>query len=523
MNSINPVLLEVFNNRFSSIAEEMGVILQKSSYSVNIKERKDFSCGIFDKEGRLIAQAEHIPVHLGSMPMSVKTAIENIDFYEGDVVILNDPYKGGTHLPDITLISPVFVEGSLEFFVANRAHHSDIGGASAGSMPVSDSIFQEGIIIPPVKLVEKGKLNQELLKLILNNVRTPYEREGDFKAQIAANKAGISRIKELIKDYGLETVRIYQKAILDYAEKMIRSLISKIPDGTYTFEDFMEDDGLGNKDIKISVELQVKNTDAILDFSKSDPQVKGSINAVYSITLSSVLYVFRALAGKEIPTNDGCFRPIKVITRKGSILDATFPSAVAGGNVETSQRIVDVVLGALSKAIPDIIPAASQGTMNNLAIGGINPETGEPFSYYETIGGGMGASLKGNGESAIQSHMTNTMNTPVEAVEFEYPFLIREYSIRKNSGGNGLYKGGDGISKEIEFLTDVEITMISERRRLAPYGLFGGESGEVGRNYVIYRNGKKEILPSKFHKNLKKGDKIKIETPGGGGYGKPVD
>ncbi len=517
---INPILLEVFKNRFSSIAEEMGIVLQRSSYSVNIKERKDFSCGIFDKEGRLIAQAEHIPVHLGSMPMSVKEAIKKIEFKEGDVVILNDPYKGGTHLPDITLISPVFIEGSLEFFVANRAHHSDIGGISAGSMPISDSIFQEGLIIPPIKLIEEGKINDAVLDLILNNVRTPYERDGDFKAQISANNVGINRLKEIVKEYGIEKVKIYQKALLDYSEKMIRNLIKSIPDGTYQFEDFMEDDGFDNKDIKIHLKLKIEDTNAILDFSKSDKQVRGSINAVYAITLSAVLYVFRALINKDIPTNDGCFRPITVITHKGSILDADFPSAVAGGNVETSQRIVDVVLGALSKAVPELTPSASQGTMNNLAVGGINPETEKPFSYYETIGGGMGASLKGDGESAIQSHMTNTMNTPIEAVEYEYPFLIKEYSIRKNSGGNGLYKGGDGIVKDIQFLTDVEITMISERRRLAPYGLLGGESGKVGKNYIIFKNGRKKTLPSKFHIRLKKGDRIRIETPGGGGYGK---
>ncbi len=520
---VNPVLLEVFKNRFSSIAEEMGAVLQRTAFSVNIKERKDFSCALFDSKGRLIAQAEHIPVHLGSMPLSVKSAVENIEFKEGDVVILNDPFKGGTHLPDITMISPVFIEGKLEYFAANRAHHSDIGGMSAGSMPLSSSIFQEGLIIPPVKLVSEGKLNENVFKLILNNVRTPYEREGDFKAQIASNNVGIERIKELVKDFGLEQVRFYQSEILSYSERMIRTLIESIPDGMYTFEDFMEDDGLGTKDIKIHLEMTVSGDSIILDFSKSDRQVSGSINAVYAIVLSSVLYVFRALANKDIPTNDGCFRPIKVITKRGTVLDADFPSPVAAGNVETSQRVVDVVLGALSKAIPELIPAASQGTMNNIAIGGVNQETEEPFAYYETIGGGMGASSKGDGESAIQSHMTNTMNTPVEAVEFNYPFLIEEYSIRKNSGGNGMFKGGDGIVRVIEFLTDVEVTVISERRRFAPYGLLGGEPGEVGKNTVIFEDGSTKNMPSKFYTKLKKGTKIKIETPGGGGYGKPID
>ncbi len=516
---VNPIFLEVFKNRFSSIAEEMGAVLQRTAFSVNIKERKDFSCAIFDKQGRLIAQAEHIPVHLGSMPLSVKSVINSVDFEDGDVVIVNDPFKGGTHLPDITLISPVFLNGKLEYFVANRAHHSDIGGMSAGSMPISESIFQEGIIIPPVKIVNRGELNKDIFQLILNNVRTPYEREGDFKAQIAANQSGIKRIKELVNEYGIDKVSLYQSVLLDYSEKLIRKLINDIPDGTYTFEDYMEDDGLGNKDIKINLKLIIKGSDAILDFTGSDRQVKGSINSVYAITLSSVLYVFRALAGRDIPTNDGCFRPLKVVTEKGTVLDANFPAAVAGGNVETSQRVVDVVLGALSKAIPELIPAASQGTMNNVAIGGIDPETGENFAYYETVGGGMGASSFGDGESAIQSHMTNTMNTPVESIEFNYPFLVKEYSIRKNSGGKGLFKGGDGIIRDIQFLTDVEVTVISERRRFPPYGLLGGEPGEVGQNSVIHKDGYREKLPSKFRVHLKKGDRIRIETPGGGGYG----
>ncbi len=521
---VNPILLEVFKNRFSAIAEEMGAILQKTAFSANIKERKDFSCAVFDENGDMIAQAAHIPVHLGSMPMSVKSAIENVKLEEGDMVVLNDPYKGGTHLPDITIVAPVFMEDKNKpsFYVANRAHHADIGGISAGSMPLSTSIFQEGINIPPVKLVKKGKLDEEILNFIKNNVRTPEEREGDFKSQISANLTGIKRLKELCESYSLETVKFYGKELISYAEKYMKSIIENIPDGIYEAEDFIEDDGIDSTDIKIHVSITVNRNKCTVDFSKSDKQVKGALNAVHAITASAVYYVFRALAKEDIPTNAGCFRPIEVITEKGTIVDATFPSAVSAGNVETSQRVVDVVLKALSKALPQEIPAASQGTMNNITIGIQNPETGEYLTYYETIGGGMGASAKGDGESAIQSHMTNTLNTPIEALEFEYPLMITKYSIRKNSGGEGLYKGGDGIIREFLFLNDAEVTIISERRKISPYGLFGGNSGETGRNIHIREN-KEETLPGKCHLAVKKGEKIRIETPGGGGFEKLQD
>ncbi|NPA14090.1 MAG: hydantoinase B/oxoprolinase family protein [Aquificae bacterium] len=518
---ISPILLEVFNNRFSHIAEEMGVVLQRTAFSPNIKERRDFSCAIFDREGNLIAQAAHIPVHLGSMPLSVKSAIETYgdDFQEGDVVILNDPFKGGTHLPDITMVSPVFYEGELLFFVANRAHHADVGGMTAGSMPLSTSIFQEGIIIPPVKLVKGGKTDKELLSFFLNNVRNPYEREGDFAAQIWANNVGIKRLKELLSNYGKEEVLKYTSALLDYTETLTRKFIETIPDGVYEYTDLLEDDGFSNTDIKIKVKITVEGSSMTFDFSDSDPQTLGPFNAVEAITQSAVLYVLRSLLGKEeIPTNAGIGRAIKVITKKGTIVDAKFPAAVAAGNVETSQRIVDVILGALSKALPEIIPAAGQGTMNNLAIGGINPQTGEAFSYYETLGGGMGAWSGGDGESAIHSHMTNTLNTPVEALEFAYPMMVKEYSIRRGSGGEGIHRGGDGLVREIQLLTHAEVTLLTERRRIPPYGLFGGKPGQVGRNLI---NG--QAVGGKFQGRLKKGDTIRIETPGGGGWGKPTD
>ena len=517
---VNPILLEVFKNRFVSISEEMGVTLNRTAFSPNIKERRDFSCAIFDENGDMIAQAAHIPVHLGSMPMSVKSAIENVDLKEGDMVILNDPYKGGTHLPDVTIVAPVFLgQKKPQFFVANRAHHADIGGMSAGSMPLATSIFQEGIIIPPLKIVEGGEIVEPLMKFLINNVRTPYEREGDFTAQIMANMTGIKRIEELIHNYGLELVKNYALAIMDYSEKILRRRLKDIPNGIYKFEDYMDDDGIEREKIKIAVQITIDDDTVVVDFKESDDQVKGSINAVYSITLSAVLYVFRSLIKDEIPTNAGLLRPITLITRKGSIVDAKFPASVAGGNVETSQRIVDVLLGALSKALPDEIPAASQGTMNNITIGGIDEKNDQPFTYYETIGGGMGACSFANGESAVHSHMTNTLNTPIEAVEFSYPMMVEEYSIRKNSGGKGKFRGGDGIVRQIRLLNDAEITMLTERRRFPPYGLMGGEGGKVGENIII-SNGEKKKMPSKFNVTLKKGDVIRIETPGGGGFAK---
>ncbi len=518
---INPILLEVFKNRLSSIAEEMGVTLNRTAFSPNIKERRDFSCAIFDENGDMIAQAAHIPVHLGSMPMSVKQVLKEVELEKGDMVILNDPFKGGTHLPDITIVAPVFLTGSKrpDFFVTNRAHHADVGGMSYGSMPLSTTIYQEGIIIPPIKIVERGNIDTKVMKFLLNNVRTPKEREGDFAAQIMANKIGIMRLEEVAQKYGIDTLKFYCNGMLDYSEKVLRSIIRDIKDGEYVFSDYLDDDGIDAEDILIKLKLTVSGDEVILDFSESAHQVKGSVNAVYSITLSAVLYVFRSLISLDIPTNAGLLRPIKLITKKGTIVDATFPAPVAGGNVETSQRIVDVILGALSKALPDEIPAASQGTMNNISIGGIDVRTKEPFSYYETIGGGMGAGEGVDGESGVHSHMTNTLNTPIEALEFSYPFMVTEYSIRKGSGGDGKFKGGDGMIREIKLMSDAEVTVISERRKRSPYGLYGGKSGKKGKNILII-DGKTFNMPGKFNKFLKKGSIVRIETPGGGGFGR---
>ncbi len=512
---LDPIRLEIFNQILSSIAEEMGELLGRTAFSPNIKERKDYSCAIFNHRGELIAQAAHIPVHLGSMPLSVKSAIKLIDsINEGDIIILNDPYNGGTHLPDVTVIRPVFIGDRLKFFVANRAHHSDIGGITPGSMPLASELIQEGIIIPPVKLYSRGEINRDILSLILANVRNPEERRADLNAQTGTLLYGEKRIKEIVEKYGEDEVDRYLSGLINYTSKMVENLIRKIPQGKrFYFEDFLDNDGISDEPVKISVKIYRKNNKLFFDFTESDHQRRGSVNSVKAVTISAVLYVIRSLLPQGTPTNEGLMKNIEVITRECSVVDACPPSAVSAGNVETSQRIVDVVLGALYQAFPETIPAASQGTMNNIAFGNSS------FTFYETIGGGMGASKEHDGESAIHSHMTNTLNTPIEAMELLYPVRIRKYQIRKNSGGKGLKKGADGIIKEIEFLTDVELTLISERRKFQPYGLAGGEGGKRGEQYIIYSNGKKEKLPGKFQKSLEKGEILHIETPGGGGWG----
>jgi N-methylhydantoinase B len=516
---VNPILLQVFKNRFSAISEEMGVTLNRTAFSPNIKERRDFSCALFNKSGDMIAQAAHIPVHLGSMPMSVKAVIAETDMKSGDMVMLNDPYKGGTHLPDITIVAPVFCGcDSPQFYVANRAHHADVGGISSGSMPLSTSLFQEGVIIPPTFIVRDGEIDRNIMNFVLNNVRTPVEREGDFTAQIMANMVGVKRLGELVNTYGLDKVSFYSGSLIDYSAKVMKACIAEIPNGVYEFEDCLDGDGVDRKNVFIRLRMTVDYEAVTLDFTESDEQVTGSVNAVYAITLSAVIYVFRCLVQENIPTNAGCSVPLVVKCRKGTVVDAKFPAAVAGGNVETSQRVVDVVLGALAKAIPDKISAASQGTMNNVTIGGVDERTGQPFAYYETLAGGSGAYNGGNGESAIHSHMTNTLNTPVEALEFSYPFLVHTYSVRNGSGGIGDFVGGEGLVREVELLSDAEVTVLSERRTKGAYGLNGGCDGRVGVNKIIKKQTTID-MGGKFSKKLKKGDRLRIETPGGGGYG----
>ncbi|MCB9135669.1 MAG: hydantoinase B/oxoprolinase family protein [Anaerolineales bacterium] len=519
---MNPIRLEIFKHLFAAIPEEMGALLRRASYSPNIKERLDYSCALFDARGDMIAQAAHIPVHLGAMPLSVKAAIARFTtLHPGDVIILNDPFRGGSHLPDITLVSPIFIEPTnqspiLFGFAASRAHHADVGGMKPGSMPIAREIIQEGLIIPPVKLVERGEINAGVWDMILANVRTPGERAGDLHAQLAANARGVSRMQEMVTRYGADEVSFHAAELMAYTERLTRNLLRTIPDGMYTFEDFLDDDGVGTDPVRIRVAITVEDDRATVDFTGSAPQQRGSVNAVRAITLSAVYYVFRGLLGMEVPNNTGALAPIEVVTPEGTVVNARWPAPVAGGNVETSQRITDVLLGALAQAMPDRIPAASQGTMNNTLIGGIAGE--RPYTYYETIAGGMGGHPHGTGLSARHSHMTNTLNTPVEALEYAYPFLVERYEIRRGTGGAGLHAGGDGVRRDIRVRFPAEASLISERRARGPYGLAGGESGTVGEN-VIIRDGVEIPIPSKGSVDLQAGDVLSVRTPGGGGWG----
>lgn len=517
---MNPVQLEIYKNRLRAIAEEMGVVLCRSAYSSNIKERRDFSCAIFDAQGQMVAQAEHLPVHLGSMPLAVAAALERRTWQEGDSVIVNDPFAGGTHLPDITMIDPVFMPG-LEcpaFFVANRAHHSDVGGMTPGSMPLSTDIFQEGLRLPPLHWVKAGQRQEDLLQLILANVRTPIEREGDLMAQWAANRAGIQQLTVLCKQAGLTEVNQYCAGLLNYTETMMQTILRDIPDGVYCFEDRLDNDGIHPEPVRLQVSIQITGEKAIVDFTGSSPQTSGGINTIYAVTLSCVFYAFRCLLEPDAPSNAGCLRPITVIAPAETVVNARFPSAVVGGNVETSQRLVDVLFGALAQAMPERIPAASCGSMNNLTIGGFHLFTGQPFTYYETIGGGMGARPDGPGLNGIHTHMTNTLNTPIEALELAYPLRVHQYQLLPHTGGIGLFCGGNGMVREIELLTPAQVTLLTDRRAYPPYGLAGGSPGSCGHNSWCHQ-GQWQALPSKCSRQMQSGDKIKIQTPGGGGWG----
>jgi N-methylhydantoinase B len=575
----DPIELEIFKHLFHSIAEEMGASLRRTAFSPNIKERRDYSCALFDSAGQVLAMGDHMPVHLGSMPMSVRAAIAELTLGPGDVAMLNDPFRGGTHLPDITVVAPVFIDASKraalgregdqatlrrkisraeanrggkssirmatgkvpDFFVAARAHHADVGGTYAGSMGPCREIYQEGLRIPPVKIVRAGEIDRDMLALLVNNVRTPEEREGDLRAQLAACHAGITRLQELYERYSLPRVVRAAESLLDYSEQMMRAFLATVPPGTYFAEDFLDDDGVSDQLVRIAVSISFPRGSSaakrrgprganrshkngrpvVIDFTGSSPQVEGSVNAVEAITFSACFYVFRCLLREDVPATAGLMRPIHLIAPEGTVVNARPPAAVAGGNVETSQRIVDVLLRALAQALPDRIPAASSGTMNNLTIGGIDTRSGRavPFAYYETIAGGSGASAAHDGVSGAHTHMTNSLNTPAEALEYSYPFRVTKYALRSDSGGEGFHRGGDGIIREIEVLADATVTMLSDRRKTRPYGLAGGDDGAPGSATIMRSDGSSEILPGKTSTRLRRGEKIRIETPGGGGWG----
>ncbi len=520
---VDAVELALFKSTVHFVAEEMGAALRRTSFSPNIKERRDYSCAIFDGNGDVIAMGDHMPVHLGSMPMSVRAAIDCLHLEAGDMAILNDPYAGGTHLPDITMVLPVFHDEAVAptFYVAARAHHADVGGMYPGSMGPCREIYQEGLRIPPLRIMKRGSIDREILDLLLHNVRTPVEREGDLTSQIGSCRVGEARLREVIAKYGVESIRDLGRALLDYSERLVRAELASMPAGEFTAEDFLDDDGYSDAPVKICATIRIDPAarKARVDFSGSSPQVNSSINAVYAVAYSAVYYVFRCLLPEAAPATAGIMRPIEVFAPEGTVVHARPPAPVAGGNVETSQRIVDVLLKALAIAIPDRIPAASSGTMNNLTIGGIDPRANLPFAYYETIAGGMGARPGADGVSGIHTHMTNSLNTPVEALEYAYPLRLRQYSYRPNSGGRGKYSGGDGLVREIELLADAQVTLLADRRKFRPYGLAGGEAGATGRTTLLRGNNGPQELPGKCSIPACRGDVIRIETPGGGGWG----
>jgi N-methylhydantoinase B len=547
MKKFDPITLEIYRALYTSVAEEMGIALRRTAFSPNIKERRDYSCAVFDSAGRVIAQGDHMPVHLGSMPMAVAAALQAVEIHPGDVVILNDPFAGGTHLPDVTLVMPV-VSSQLSvvstrqrklsrtrsrakqlttdngsrtlFYVANRAHHADIGGATPGSMGLATDVYGEGLRIPPVRLARSGELDDGMMQLILANVRGHDERRGDFQAQIGSLQTGARRLLEIVERRGAAEAEAYAAHLITYSARLMRHAIGLIPDGVYKAEDALDDDGISDQEVPIRVCVTVKGEHASVDFTGSAPQVAGAINAVEAIAVSAVAYVFRCLIGEDLPASAGLMEPIEVIAPAGTVVNATHPASVAGGNVETSTRIVDTLLKALAQALPNRIPAASQGTMNNLTMGGIDRRTGEEFSYYETVAGGMGARPGLAGSSAVHTHMTNSLNTPAEALEYAYPLRVREYRIRRGSGGRGKHSGGDGVVREIETLVPARMSLLSDRRKRAPYGLKGGEAGMTGIAKIIHE-GRPRRIGSKGSWELEAGDRVHIESPGGGGHGKP--
>jgi len=521
---LDPVTVEVMRGGLVYAAEEMGVALRNSAYSPNIKERMDHSCAVFDGKGRMAAQAEHIPAHLGSMPLTVKAALRRFDdgLEPGDMVLLNDPYAGGTHLPDLTLIAPVLRHERLIAYVVNKAHHSDVGGITPGSMAAESSeLYQEGLVIPPVKLVVGESVNQDVMELILRNVRTPRDRLGDLRAQIAANRLGAGRILELAERYGAEGLEDAMDRIMGHSTELMQREISKIPEGVYEAEDVLE---LPREQatLKMAVSIEVEGDHLTMDFTGTDSQVEIPINAPLGVTLAACYYVVKCVTDPTIPSNDGCYRPVSVEVPEGSVLNPKAPAPVAGGQVETGQRIVDVLFRALAQALPDRVPAASQGTMNNVTVGSYDPITGEGWSFYETIGGGMGARPGLDGIDSIHTHMTNTMNTPIEVIERNYPIRVTRYELRPDSSGAGEWRGGAGTVREWVLTGGTAtVSVMAERNSTAPWGLLGGRPGVSGEYWITSKDGTEAKIPSKCTVRLSQGEGLRVLTPGGGGLGAP--
>ncbi|MWV38717.1 hydantoinase B/oxoprolinase family protein [Natrialba sp. INN-245] len=529
---IDPVTLEVLRNQLEGVAEEMGRTLIRSAYSPNIKERRDCSTALFDARGRMIAQAEHIPVHLGAMPAAVD-AVRECDPRPGDVFVLNDPFTGGTHLPDVTMVSPLAppddldetgggengetgaAEPEIVGYAVSRAHHADVGGATPGSMPAnSREIYQEGLRLPPTRLVADGDVREDVRSLLLANVRNPRERRADLRAQLAANERAERRLAALFDEHGRETVRAGFDAVIDYSRARIEREIEALPDGTYEAADVLEGDGVTDEDIAIEVAVTIDGASIDVDFEGTAAQLEGNLNAPLAVATSAVYFVVRCLTDPEIPPNQGCYEPVSVRVPEGSLLDPQPPAAVVGGNVETSQRVTDVVFAALARAAPDRVPAQGQGTMNNLTIGGRDGS----FTYYETIGGGFGARPDRDGMDGVQVGMTNTLNTPVEALEAEYPLRVERYALRPDSGGRGRFDGGDGLERSVTVETDATVSLLTERRRHCPRGVGGGEDGEPGENLIDDAQ-----APAKTTVDVEVGTTVTVRTPGGGGHGDPDD
>ncbi|MFC4439614.1 MULTISPECIES: hydantoinase B/oxoprolinase family protein [Natrialbaceae] len=522
---IDPVTLEVLRNQLESVAEEMGQTLIRGAYSPNIKERRDCSTALFDADGRMIAQAEHIPVHLGAMPEAVD-AVREFDPEPGDVFVLNDPFAGGTHLPDVTMVSPIAPEDEagndedrsdreIVGYAVSRAHHADVGGMTPGSMPAgAREIYQEGLRLPPTRLVEGGEIREDVRALVLANVRNPRERRADLRAQLAANDRAADRLAALFDEHGRATVLEGFDAVIDYSAERMRDQIRELPDGTYEATDVLEGDGITDEDIEITVAVTVDGDAIEVDFAGTEGQLTGNLNAPLAVAKSAVYFVVRCVTDPEIPPNHGCYDPVGVRAPDGSLLNPNPPAAVVGGNVETSQRVTDVVFTALAAAAPDRVPAQSQGTMNNLTVGARDGS----FTYYETIAGGFGARADKDGMDGVQVGMTNTLNTPVESIETEYPLRIERYALRPDSGGRGAFRGGLGLERTVTVETDATVSLLTERRRHAPSGVAGGESGARGENLI---DG--ESVPAKTTVDVDAGTTVTVRTPGGGGHGNPDD
>ncbi|HEY0721264.1 MAG TPA: hydantoinase B/oxoprolinase family protein [Gammaproteobacteria bacterium] len=508
---MNAIELNIFSSRIEAVCDEMGAVLRRSAFSPNIRDRLDFSCAIFDARGALCAQAAHIPVHLGSMAYAMGDIVNALTWRDGEMVVVNDPFLGGTHLPDVTVIAPLFVAGECVAFVANRAHHADIGSDTPGSMPIATTLTEEGVVIPPTVLVRDGELDRALLVALLGEEEGRHELHGDFAAQVSANRAGLRQLKALVERIGLAQWHNDIAELNDYAERLAETALRAIPDGRYLFSDCLDDDGVGGRELVITASVAVEQGRIHVDFSGTSAQTAGNVNCPLSVAAAGVYYVLRCLMPPQTPACAGAFRPITLAAPRGSLLNAVRPAAVAAGNVETSTRVVDVLCGALAQALPAAIPSASHGTMNNLAMGARGAQR---WDYYETIGGGMGAGAQGGGLSGVQTHMTNTLNTPIEVLERHYPLRVRRYALRRNSGGAGARRGGDGLIREFEFLAPAQVTLLTERRIHAPWGLAGGGDGACGENRL---NG--ELLPGKCSVVVKGGDRLTIATPGGGGWG----